>query len=323
MSDSIGGKLKKERISKKLSLEHVSAETRIKKEFLEWIENNEFQKFDSEVYSKGFIRNYAQYLKLSPDPLFAMYRRDFSEKKFEGHSDLRKTVEKSRQTQSFTGFKNALNNFGLHSRQITITLSLIVVLTIGIIVTRVVADAFKPPFLRVTDPIVLQGGKETLFDIVEDTLVIKGETSPYTSIKINEKIIPLKTGFIFETEPYTITSERTLFTITATSQLGVKTESRIEVLKTGPIKNSLSQMEAIISVKNNTTTLLVNADGEIKFNDVAFPQDGFPINAKNVLEIESSEPENITVLINNSFYILTKQIERFEFQNGEVVQITK
>ena len=57
-----GEVLKKKRNSLGRSLEVSSQETRIQKRFLVYIENNDFEKFDSEIFLTGFIKIYSQYL---------------------------------------------------------------------------------------------------------------------------------------------------------------------------------------------------------------------------------------------------------------------
>ena len=70
-----GEVLKNKRELLKKSLEKVSADTKIQKRFLEYIENNQFEYFDSEVFLTGFIKIYAEYLDLDTSKVLALYRR--------------------------------------------------------------------------------------------------------------------------------------------------------------------------------------------------------------------------------------------------------
>ena len=54
--------LKEKREEKKLTLKEIEGETKIKKEFLELIEEGNFQALPSESYALGFVKNYAKYL---------------------------------------------------------------------------------------------------------------------------------------------------------------------------------------------------------------------------------------------------------------------
>lgn len=76
-----GELLKDKRILKELSLEDVSAKTKIKLDYLVAIENSDFSSLPSSTFAKGFLRNYSAYLHLNSDTIIAMFRRDFTENK--------------------------------------------------------------------------------------------------------------------------------------------------------------------------------------------------------------------------------------------------
>lgn len=60
-----------------IPLEKVSQVTRIRKEFLEAIELNEFQRLPAEPFVKGFLHSYARFLGMDPETVLALLRRDF------------------------------------------------------------------------------------------------------------------------------------------------------------------------------------------------------------------------------------------------------
>ena len=74
-----GDLLKEKRLLKELSLETVSAKTKIKLEYLAAIENSDFAALPSSTFAKGFLRNYATFLYLIADTIVAMFRRDFTQ----------------------------------------------------------------------------------------------------------------------------------------------------------------------------------------------------------------------------------------------------
>ncbi len=74
-----GDLLKEKRLLKELSLQDVATKTKIKIEYLEAIENSNFSALPSSTFAKGFLRNYASFLYLSPDTIVAMFRRDFTQ----------------------------------------------------------------------------------------------------------------------------------------------------------------------------------------------------------------------------------------------------
>lgn len=80
----IGTKFSEARRRKGLTLDEISQTTKIRKEFLEAIENGEYAKLPSSAYAYGFVRNYAKFLGLDEGQSIALFKREFdSEKSFE------------------------------------------------------------------------------------------------------------------------------------------------------------------------------------------------------------------------------------------------
>ena len=77
---TVGEILKKSRLEKKLTLKEIEEQTKIRKEYLIALEENHYQDLPSAAYIQGFIKNYSQVLGLKPEPLLAIFRRDYEEK---------------------------------------------------------------------------------------------------------------------------------------------------------------------------------------------------------------------------------------------------
>jgi len=71
---NIGETLRTAREEQGLSLNDVVAVTRIRSHFLDALEQNNFEALGGDVYVRGFLRNYATFLGLDPDPLLAPFR---------------------------------------------------------------------------------------------------------------------------------------------------------------------------------------------------------------------------------------------------------
>jgi len=71
--------LQKRRKQLRKSIFVVSQETKIQERFLEYIEQDSYNKFDSGVFVSGFIKIYARYLGLNVDKILALYRRAYTE----------------------------------------------------------------------------------------------------------------------------------------------------------------------------------------------------------------------------------------------------
>jgi cytoskeleton protein RodZ len=71
MSLPFGETLRQERLARKLSLEQVAQQTRIRLHYLEALEKGDLNSLPSLTQARGFIRTYAQFLKIDPEPFLA------------------------------------------------------------------------------------------------------------------------------------------------------------------------------------------------------------------------------------------------------------
>lgn len=72
--DELGQILREARENKGLTLEEVQEETRIHARFLSALEKGEYEALPTPVHVRGFLRNYARFLSLDPQPLLNRYQ---------------------------------------------------------------------------------------------------------------------------------------------------------------------------------------------------------------------------------------------------------
>lgn len=73
---TIGAHLREARRRNRISIERAAEETRIRADFLMRMESDEFD-FLAPAYVRGFLRSYARFLGLEPEPLLAEFDRRF------------------------------------------------------------------------------------------------------------------------------------------------------------------------------------------------------------------------------------------------------
>src|SRR3989344_8659187 len=76
---TVGQILQATRNAQKLDLKDVSRITRIRDRFLEAVEADDYTQLPSGAVARGFIRNYSEFLRLKPESILAVFRRDFVE----------------------------------------------------------------------------------------------------------------------------------------------------------------------------------------------------------------------------------------------------
>lgn len=74
-----GDLLREKRLAKELTVEDVAAKIKVKPEYLTALEESKFDALPSATFAKGFLKNYAAALRVNPDTVMAMFRRDFEE----------------------------------------------------------------------------------------------------------------------------------------------------------------------------------------------------------------------------------------------------
>ena len=70
---TIGERLEEARKRKGISLREAAEVTKIRSDYLAYLEQNKFDFDLPEIYRSGFIKNYARYLKLDPDKILTDY----------------------------------------------------------------------------------------------------------------------------------------------------------------------------------------------------------------------------------------------------------
>lgn len=78
----LGTTLSEARIARGLTLEGCERDTRISKRYLDALEREDWNIFPAPVYSRAFLRTYAQYLGLSPDEMMRLFQNQTAEPEF-------------------------------------------------------------------------------------------------------------------------------------------------------------------------------------------------------------------------------------------------
>jgi cytoskeletal protein RodZ len=203
-----GEKLKEKRLEKDLELEDVSKATKIKAEFLEFIENGEYSKLPSVSYAQGFVKNYAKYLRLNEKEIMAIFRREFDEDKT--YKVLPGGFEK---TEEFS-----VSKFRFGRR--TFFIFIIFAVFVGYILFQYRYAFINPP-LRVDSP------KEN--EVISASYIrVSGKTDSNATVFINKDGVTVDESGSFEKTVNVFPGKVTL-TIRAVNKFLRQTEKKIEV----------------------------------------------------------------------------------------------
>jgi cytoskeletal protein RodZ len=173
---TIGETLKEARLKKRHSLAKVEKETKIKKEFVEAIEMENWEELPALPVVTGFVKNIASFLELNPASMAALLRRDYPP-----------------QELSINPKPDVSKQF-IWSPRLTFLAGIIVVLMIifGYLIFQY-HEFVSLPNLEVIQP------KENQI-ITQREIEVSGKTDPDTVVKVNNQSVLLDEEGNFETK---------------------------------------------------------------------------------------------------------------------------
>jgi cytoskeletal protein RodZ len=78
---TLGEKLKKLRSDRRISLSDVSRNTNVQVKYLEFIENGIYDKLPADVYVRGFLKSYAEFMNIDENALIKLFEKEKEIKK--------------------------------------------------------------------------------------------------------------------------------------------------------------------------------------------------------------------------------------------------
>ncbi len=286
--ETLGDTLRKERIRLKKNLSNISLDTRIDIKKLKAIEENNLSSFESPVSTKGFIKIYAEYLKLDPEKVLAIYRRDFGEKQPQKETLVKLEVEKKTPW-----------------RYLLLTIPIFLLIAIASYFFNQFSDFQNPPLLEILEP------KDNI-TLQTETLIVKGKSEKDTIIQVGETKASLNQENIFESK-IILQEGKNLITIRATNSRNPSNET-VKVLNITyePVKEIEEEKEIIekielqVTVANAPTWVEIVVDDQLLVSQVL--QAGYKeeFTAEKNVSVNTGILENINVEVNGDRKILSK-----------------
>lgn len=188
--------LKETRLKKNIQLDEVEKETKIKKQFLEYLERGEFKRLPSESYALGFVKNYATYLGFSSTTAAALFRRENESSRV----DILPTYKKKSQTPARKVFLRSPRG--------------LFVVSIFLVVAAYLAFQFS--FIFFGPKLTISSPKQG--QVVESNIVeVSGVTDPYATVSVNGEDVYVDLSGKFR---------KTLYVYSGSSEIVVLSKSR-------------------------------------------------------------------------------------------------
>lgn len=282
--DELGHILREARETKGLTLQEVQEETRINIRYLEALENGDYDRLPTPVHVRGFLRNYARFLGLDPQPLLDRYEygQNNKPKKIEPIVEQTAVSGPLKEPPSEQQFFDPVNmevdaGYGrgrTGNRSETIIRLVIIAGLIGLI--YLAAQRFIPLLTGNGD------GSEQLTEEIQDAvddLLNQGEPTP----------APEATPDLLPSEGITSTSRNNFTTADEPTPLPTRP----------PLPATMEQILLEIFIQERAW-MEVTIDGDVVFSGIARPGDEFEWEAADEAKILTGNAIGVNVDINGT-----------------------
>ncbi|MFZ5364713.1 MAG: helix-turn-helix domain-containing protein [Patescibacteria group bacterium] len=181
---TLGEKLQEHRLSYGLSLEEISRMTQININYLSALENDKFNLLPPDVYTKNFLRQYADYLDLNPDTVIESYEQEKSV-----YFKTQKRLSKEKRNKQGLFIKTI--NFFLKPQFLKYSLAMFVTAALLFYIGWGINRIFTPPALKIFEP------ADSLIT-TERHVNVRGETEKEVLLTINGQEIISDQHGVFE-----------------------------------------------------------------------------------------------------------------------------
>ncbi len=263
--EALGEKLAKKRFSLGYDIKETERATRIRAKHIEALESGDFSKLPPDVYVKGFLKNYAIFLKLDPVKVVNLYLRE------RGLSEnIKKATTPEKNEPKKTKFKP--QKVLITPKKLAIGSAIFSALLIVFYISWQISILAAPPKITITSP-----ADNT--KVEEDSIIVDGFTDSGSDVFINNIQISATPDGKFK-EKVSLQEGVNLINITSKNKLGKQTDKSITVL---------SKPQAII-INNNGQDQDLVAKFDIGPNSVSFyiEVDGKPLSEKNAVMLPGS-----------------------------------
>lgn len=317
---TIGEILRTKRKEKDLELKQVAEITRIRVEYLKALETGDYKAFSSEVYIKGFLKNYAKFLGISTEKALAMYRRENKQIKKQAKIEAAK-IKKSR------------FDFTLTPEKLIIVIISIITLSVVYYIATQVSKVTEKPAISITSPVEVATDSTGLFETEDPTIGIKGKISTGATLKLNGDKITTNNLQKFELTDLELSFGQNEFVFVAESQFGRESKTtliinRLEFLEQDETEEiepettepeEITGMELTVEVVQDVANIHVITDGTTQINQVLQPNSTREFTANESIIIQTPRPAYIKVTINGKEYSIETIAEHeWKLINGEV-----
>jgi cytoskeletal protein RodZ len=283
-----GEVIKRKRESLGKDINTVSIDTKIQRRFLEYIEKDQFDKFDSQIFASGFLKIYSKYLGLDVEKILALYRRS--------------TMQEAKIKESKSSKKKKVNRIHISPKLLGIvTITLFLLLIVGYVGFQIYKFQ-TPPSLTIIRP---------TDEYVSDTesVLLEGITQPSTLISVNDSTVQVDMEGNFKTE-ITLSEGVNTVNIKArkNSNSNLVSSKTLKVIYAPVIpqqKQESNEFLLTLSINQSPSWVKLDIDNENKISQVLQPNTVHEFNVSEQFTLVTGRVQNTTLEVNGESISLT------------------
>lgn len=288
--------LKRAREQKKITRETAAAATKINIDYLAALEDDQFERFPSSVYAKGFLQNYAKYLGIETDHVLALYRRTVGE-------ETKPSVQQSEKP--------------LKQPRFILTPTVVIVAIISVVITVVLGYLIyqfynfqKPPLLEIRSP-------EMNSTTENPDVTIDGVTEAGMFVTINDEPVKVSQDGSFSTTIALSSGSNTII-VKARHPDSIGKEAMVTLTVEyvpGEEENRASEEESpdeetpeetssdvltlVVTIGPEDAWIEIEVDGDAVYSSVASAGDELTYEAESQIYIRTGKVTSTTVTVND------------------------
>lgn len=311
--ETLGEKIAKKRVALGFDIKDAERATKIRAKYLTMIEESSWDKLPPDVYVYGFLKNYANFLKLDPEKVIKLYMKE---------RGLKEKIKKVKsQEEKIQPKKLKRPRIIITPKRIAIFAVILGALTILGYIGWQVSILAAPPKLEVRSP-----GDN--IQVEEGSVVVEGKTDAGADVFINDVAIGVDPDGNFK-EKISLQDGVNLIKVTTKNKLGKTAQtSRTVLAKLKPVVQEtapkIEGLEMRLDIGPGTSALYIVVDGKAisEKNAVMLPGSSQIIKGKEKIVVTASDGGNVRVFLNGKdLGLLGKAGEKVkdkEFNKGSI-----
>lgn len=310
---TIGAILKDKRVELKLEIKQISEIIKIRADYLIALEEGNYKIFPSEVYLKGFLKNYAKYLGVGTDKALALYRRENEKKE---SPNIMTNIES----------KNAGRKpFMLTPNKVITMIAAVAIFVIVVYLAGYAGKVLKKPDLKLTSPVAFSEEGSVNYKTDANFIELAGTTEIGSKLTINGTELKLNNFEKFNKE-FPLLDGPNSFVLASESQFGrIKTitlniQKEASAIITPTPANIVKQMDLSIEIVDKDTQLTVFIDDEKRTERLYKVGSTLEFTAVKKIEVRCSKQTSLKVKINEAVQSVDSVISTWELIDGVVTK---